>query len=167
MVEELDAALAHYARIIQRDLGVEVDSIPGAGAAGGLGAGLLAFTSAALVPGSRLVLEALHFARVVENADLVVTAEGQLDSQTAYGKSVAAVAAAGQRAGARVVALAGSVTAEAGALTALGIDAALPIADGPLSLEASMARATELVESASARAMRLIAVGQRLAAYAE
>ena len=163
MVRELDAALSHYARIIERDLRVAVSSIPGSGAAGGLGAGLLAFTAAALVPGSRLVLEALHFARVVEDADLVVTAEGKLDTQTAYGKSVAAVAAAGQQAGARVVALAGTVTADAGALATLGIDAALPIADGPLSLEESMARATELVEAAAARAMRLIAVGRSLA----
>jgi glycerate 2-kinase len=167
MVKELDAALSHYARIIERDLGVEVASIPGSGAAGGLGAGLLAFTSAALVPGSRLVLDALHFARLLKDADLVITAEGSLDAQTAYGKSVAAVAAAGQRAGARVVALAGSVTADAGTLAALSIDAALPITDRPQSLEESMTRAAEQIEAAAARVMSLIAVGQSLADYAE
>ena len=163
MVKELDAALSHYARIIERDLGVEVAGIPGSGAAGGLGAGLLAFTSAALVPGSRLVLDALDFPRLLKDVDLVITAEGGLDTQTAYGKSVAAVAAAGQRAGARVVALAGSVTADAGTLASLGIDAALPITDRPQSLEESMTRAAELVEAAAARVMRLIAVGQSLA----
>ena len=94
MVPLLDAALAHFAEVVQRDLGVDVAKVPGAGAAGGLGAGLIAFAGADLVPGAQVVLEALHFADRIAGADLVITAEGQLDGQTAYGKSVAAVARA-------------------------------------------------------------------------
>lgn len=162
MIAELDAALAHYAEVLQHDLGADVANIPGAGAAGGLGAGLLAFAHARLVPGAQLVLEALNFERIVRGAALVYTAEGRLDSQTAYGKAVGAVAAAARAAGARVVALAGSVAADDTALAALGIDVALSICDGPMSLEESMANASRLLSDAAARATRLIALGRGL-----
>jgi glycerate kinase len=165
MVQELDAALAHFAAVVRRDLGVEVADIPGSGAAGGLGAGLLAFAAATLVPGAQLVLETLDFPAVLQQADLVITAEGQLDAQTAYGKAVAAVAASGRMAGAAIVALAGRVASAPSELDRLGIDVALPIAGGPMTLEESMARAAELLETAAARAMRLVAVGERLASH--
>ncbi len=164
MVADLDAALARYAAVLRRDLGVDVADIPGAGAAGGLGAGLLAFADAELVPGARLVLEALNFAAAVRGAELVVTAEGRLDRQTAYGKAVGAVAEAAQQAGARVVALVGSLAADDQTLAALGIDVAVPLPDGPLTLDESMARAAELVERATTRTMRLVVIGRDLAA---
>ena len=160
MVKELDAALAHYGDLLKRDLGADVMNTPGAGAAGGLGAGLLAFAHARLVPGAQLVLRTLDFAETVTGAALVFTAEGRLDSQTAYGKAVGAVAQAAQEAGARVVALAGSVTADDAARTRMGIDAALSICNGPISLEESMAQARTLLRDAAARATRLIALGQ-------
>ncbi|MFL5660738.1 MAG: glycerate kinase, partial [Ktedonobacteraceae bacterium] len=90
MVAELDVALAHYAEVIQRDLGLAVADVPGAGAAGGLGAGLLTFLHATLRPGAQIVLEAVHLEEHLRGADLVITAEGQLDGQTVYGKSVGA-----------------------------------------------------------------------------
>jgi glycerate 2-kinase len=156
MVTELDTALAHYADILQRDLGADVTNIPGAGAAGGLGAGLLAFVHAKLVPGARLVFEALRFDERITGADLIFTAEGRLDAQTVYGKAVGAVAAAGQRQGVPVVALAGAVAMDDAALRALGLSAALPLADSPLTLEESMARAADLTRDATLRALRLI-----------
>jgi glycerate kinase len=156
MVVELDAALTQYAAILQRDLGVDVADIPGAGAAGGLGAGLLAFAHAELVPGARLVFEALRFDERIAGADLIFTAEGRLDAQTAYGKAVGAVAAAGQRQGVPVVALAGALAMDDAALRALGLAAALPLADGPLTLEESMARAADLTRDTTLRALRLI-----------
>jgi glycerate 2-kinase len=162
MVAELDAALAHYGELLKRDLGADVADVPGAGAAGGLGAGLLAFAHAQLVPGAQLVLETLDFAQILQDAALVFTAEGQLDSQTAYGKAVGAVATAARRAGARVVALAGSVTADDAALEKLGIDVALSIASGPITLEESMANTAQLLTNAAARATRLIALGMGL-----
>jgi glycerate kinase len=164
MAAELDAALAHYAAVVKRDLGADVASVPGAGAAGGLGAGLMAFAGASLVPGARLVLDVLGFDATVAGAALVITAEGRLDSQTAYGKAVGAVAAAAHRAGAAVVALAGRIAMDDASLAALGIDAALPLADGPLTLDESMARAAELVGAAASRAMRLLLLGRRLTA---
>jgi glycerate kinase len=156
MVAELDAALAQYAAILQRDLGADVTDTPGAGAAGGLGAGLLAFARAELVPGARLVFEALRFDERISGADLIFTAEGRLDAQTAYGKAVGAVATAGQRQGVPVVALAGAVAMDDTALRALGLAAALPLAAGPLTLEESMAHAADLTHNATLRALRLI-----------
>lgn len=156
MVAELDAALAHYAAILMRDLGADVANIPGVGAAGGLGAGLLAFARSELVPGARLVFEALRFDERISGADLIFTAEGRLDAQTAYGKAVGAVAVAGQRQGIPVVAVAGAVAMDDAALRALGLSAALPLADGPLTLEESMARAADLTHDATLRALRLI-----------
>ena len=162
MVKELDAALAHYGDLLKRDVGADVMNTPGAGAAGGLGAGLLAFAHAQLVPGAQLVLRTLDFANTLKGAALVFTAEGRLDSQTAYGKAVGAVAQAAQAAGAQVVALAGSVTADDAALTSMGIDAAFSICNGPMSPQQSMERAHALLSDAAARAVRLIALGQAL-----
>ena len=162
MVAQLDAALAHYAEVLRRDLGADVAAIPGAGAAGGLGAGLLAIARAELVPGAALVLDALHFGERVAGADLVITAEGRLDEQTAYGKAPAAVARAAKAADAAVIVLAGSVAMPDEALAALGFDAAVPLPTGPMTLEESMARAPELVRAAAARAMRLLLIGRSL-----
>lgn len=163
MVAELDAALARYAAIIQRDLGRDVAALPGAGAAGGLGAGLLAFLGARLEPGAHMVLEALRFEERLRGAALVFTAEGRLDEQTAYGKAVGAVAAAAGRQRIPVVVVAGGLAPGYEALYARGVSAVVPLADGPLTLEESMRRAGELVASAAERAMRLMLTGQRIA----
>jgi glycerate kinase len=85
MVAQLDAALAHYANVIQRDLGVEVKDIPGAGAAGGLGAGLIAFLNAKVLPGIDVVIQTTDLVEDLKDADLVFTGEGRIDSQTAFG----------------------------------------------------------------------------------
>jgi glycerate 2-kinase len=162
MVRALDAALAHYADVLRRDLGVDVRDVPGAGAAGGLGAGMLAFASAQLVPGAQLVLDALNFAETMRGADLAITAEGRLDAQTAYGKAPGAVAAAARTAGARAIVLAGAVVMDEAALARLGFAAAIPLPDGPLTLDESMARAAELVTAAAARALWLIKLGREL-----
>ena len=160
MVRELDAALVHYGELLRRDVGADVMNTPGAGAAGGLGAGLLAFAHAHLVPGAHLVLKTLDFATTIKGAALVLTAEGRLDSQTAYGKAVGAVAQTAKAAGAWVVALAGSVTADDAALAKMGIVAALSICNGPMALDESMRQARPLLADAAERAARLIELGQ-------
>ena len=160
MVRELDAALVHYVELLRRDVGADVMNTPGAGAAGGLGAGLLAFAHAHLVPGAHLVLKTLDFANTIKGAALILTAEGRLDSQTAYGKAVGAVAQTAKAAGAWVVALAGSVTADDAALAKMGIVAALSICNGPMALDESMRQARPLLADAAERAARLIELGQ-------
>jgi glycerate kinase len=162
MVPLLDAALEHYAEIIQRDLGRSVRDLPGAGAAGGLGAGLLAFLGATLRPGAALVLEAVGLAERLRGASLLITAEGQIDRQTAYGKSVGAVASLARSRGVPVLALAGSLGEEYQVVYPLGVEAIMTLLPAPISLQQAMAQAATLLTEASERAARLLALGRRL-----
>ena len=151
-VEELDAALAHYGAVIERDLGKRVAEVPGAGAAGGIGAGLIAFLDAELRPGAQLVAEVVDLEKRIAAADLVVTGEGRLDAQTAYGKTVATVARLARGQGRPVVALAGRVDDAREACSTLGLESALsivPPAMGGLPEAEVMARASELLAAAA------------------
>jgi glycerate kinase len=107
-IAELDAALAHFAAVLRRDLGVDVAERPGAGAAGGLGAGLLAFLNADLRSGAQVVAEAADLETRIRAADIVITGEGRLDGQTAYGKTPQYVAKLAAAAGRPVICVAGS-----------------------------------------------------------
>jgi glycerate kinase len=107
-VLELDAALARFAAVIERDLGKRVVDVPGAGAAGGAGAGLMAFLDAELVPGAPLVVEAAGLDDKLKGAQLVITGEGRVDEQTAFGKAPGEVIKRARSAGVPVVVLAGS-----------------------------------------------------------
>jgi glycerate kinase len=162
MVRELDAALVHFAEIVRRDLGMDVMSLPGGGAAGGLGAGLVAFLSARLRPGAEMVLELVGMRERLRGADLVVTGEGQIDAQTAFGKAPARVAELARDLGIPAVALAGSVGPGADALRDHGIVAVLPLPDGPLSLQDALASAAPLLTDAAQRAGRWLQVGKGL-----
>ena len=161
-VRELDAALARFARIAARDTGREAAEVPGAGAAGGLGAGLLFFTPARLRPGVAVVLEAVGFDRRAEGADLVFTGEGRTDAQTAMGKAPSGVAAAAQRHGIPVVCLSGGLGEGADLLLTRGIDALAAVPPAPMGLEAALADAARLLEAAAARTCRLLKVGRSL-----
>ena len=108
-VAQLDRALANFAGILERDLDASVAEVPGAGAAGGLAAGLMAFCGATLQSGFAAVSEAVNLADRVTQADLVITGEGRLDTQSAYGKTVAGVASLAQAAGVACVAVAGLI----------------------------------------------------------
>jgi glycerate kinase len=106
-VHILDDNLAHLAKVIRRDLGKDVCDLPGAGAAGGLGAGLIAFFDATLWPGIRMVMDALRFNERIAGADLIITGEGRLDRQSMMGKLIEGVGRAAKAAGVPVVALVG------------------------------------------------------------
>ena len=161
LVAQLDAALARFAEVVRKDLGIDVERLPGAGAAGGLGAGLVAFTGARLTPGAELVIEALKLDERLAGAALVVTAEGRLDSQTArFGKGPAAVARHARNAGIPVVGIGGSVADEAE--LALLFDAVESCLTEPSSLEDAMAQARDRLTLAAARAMRNLFAGKRL-----
>jgi glycerate kinase len=162
MVKELDAALARYAEVAREATGRDVANQAGAGAAGGLGAGLLFFTPARLRPGVAIVLETTGFDAMVEQADLVITGEGRTDFQTAMGKAPVGVAAAAKRWGVPVVCLSGGLGDGAGDVLAKGIDALASVVPGPMTLEECMARGPELVEAAAARVCRLVRVGAML-----
>src|SRR5579885_2096442 len=155
----LDAALAHYARIIERDLGLAVADIPGVGAAGGLGAGLMAFLHATLRPGAQIVLEAVHLEEQIRTAHLVITAEGQIDEQTAYGKSVGAVAELAGRYRLPVLALAGSLGEGYQAVYKLGVSAVAALPAGPMSLDYAMQHAAPLLSDTTERSLKIFQMG--------
>jgi glycerate kinase len=157
MCRQLDDALAHYAGVIGSALGIEVVDLPGAGAAGGLGAGLVAFLGARLMAGFDIVSEAVGLADHLRNASVVFTGEGRIDGQTLFGKTVAGVAAEAKESGIPVVAIVGEI-ADGTEVHEHGIGAVLSISPGPISLERSMADAGRLIADAAERALRLILI---------
>jgi glycerate kinase len=163
MVHTLDANLAHYAALLQRDLGKDVATVPGAGAAGGLGAGMMAFLGAELRRGVDIVLDATCFRGRLDGASLVVTGEGELSRQTAFGKTPMGVARASKERGLPVFALAGTIAPDAGDIREVGIDAAIAIVPGPKSLDEAMREARVLVADAAERLARIIRAARRIA----
>ncbi|MDE3033722.1 MAG: glycerate kinase [Acidobacteriota bacterium] len=163
-VQALDAALGNLARIASRDTGREVADRSGAGAAGGLGAGLLWFTSARIRSGVEVFLEASGFEARLRAVDLVFTGEGRTDAQTSLGKAPLGVAAAARRQGIPVVCLSGALGEGAEALLDCGMTALASVPPGPMALEACMAEAAALLEAATRRVARLIHVGMSLGA---
>ncbi len=162
MVAELDAALKHFAQIIRRDLEIDVEHLPGAGAAGGLGAGLVAFTGAALRPGAEMVMDAVRLDERLTGAQLVITGEGRLDSQTArFGKGPAAVARHARNAGIPVVGIGGSIADEAE--LRLLFDGIKTTVVEPSSLDHAIAQARPLLVRAATRLMLLVLTGRRIA----
>jgi glycerate kinase len=128
-VRELDQALAHLAEIIERELGKQVGDVPGAGAAGGAGAGLIAFLNARLVPGAPLVVDASGFEKALPGARLVITGEGRVDSQTAFGKAPGEVAKRAHAAGIPTLLLAGSKGTGWESLISMGVSSVLTLAE--------------------------------------
>ena len=128
-VRELDQALARLADVIERDLKKKLADIPGAGAAGGAGAGLIAFLAARLVPGAALVVDASGFDDALPGARLVITGEGRVDAQTAYGKAPGEVAKRARAAGVPVLLLAGSKGSGWESLSSLGVDSIVTLAE--------------------------------------
>ena len=167
MVQELDAALANFARVVARDLYRDVSEEPGAGAAGGLGAGLMAFAGATLQSGIDMVCEVLQFDALLQGADLVITGEGRADRSTIFNKAPAGVARHAQAHGVPTVLLAGSLGSGYEELYEHGLAAVVCIADRPMSFDVSLSRSAELLESAAERTLRLILAGSGMARRAE
>ncbi len=153
-VRELDGALAHYARVIERYLGRRVDDEPGAGAAGGTGAGMLAFLGAELVKGAPLVVEAAGLDRALADAGLVITGEGRADSQTAHGKAPGEVAKRAKKARIPVLLIAGSKAPGWEALMDLGVTLVVTLDEEGDNLQQLMRDAGQKLTRAVARACR-------------
>ena len=162
MVRELDAALGNYAQVVTRDVGRDVSGVPGAGAAGGLGAGLMAFAGATLQSGIDMVCEILGFDALLQGADLVITGEGRADRSTVFNKAPVGVARHANTHGVPTVLLAGSLGPGYEELYEHNVASVVCIADRPMNFEASLSRSAELLESAAERTMRLIIAGKRM-----
>ena len=134
IIEELDKSLAHFVKIIKRDLNKDVKDIPGAGAAGGLGASLMAFLDAELRPGIEIIIEIVKLERAIKDADLVITGEGKIDSQTIYGKAPIGVARIAKKYNIPVIAVAAIIGDDADVVHQHGIDNLIKVSEPPMSL---------------------------------
>jgi glycerate kinase len=158
MVSQLDAALAHFARVVRTDLGREVDQATGAGAAGGLGAGLLAFTESEMRSGFDIVAEYAHLAEACQGADFVLTGEGSIDRQTLRGKTPLGVAQVAKHVApdTTVIALAGRIGPGAEELYTLGIDAIFSIVPGATTLSDALSNGAENITRTTENVMRFL-----------
>lgn len=158
-VQLLDRYLTHYAEVIKRDVGKEINDVPGAGAAGGLGAGLLAFLPAQLKRGGDLVMEAVGLEQTVKGADLVITGEGGINHQTIHGKTPICVARVAKKHEVPVIAVAGSLTHDYTNVYDHGMDAVFSIVPGVMTLEEALASAYENVKAAARNIGAVLVIG--------
>ena len=160
MVNKLDGNLAHFAGIIREQLDLDVEYIPGAGAAGGLGAGMLAFLGARLLEGFPVIAGMLGLEDKIRAADLVITGEGKLDAQTRFGKTPFGVGEIARRNGKPVIAVAGAIGEGAEILYKDVFKAMFSILGGPIPLEEAISRTPELLEKAGQNIGRLLKTGR-------
>jgi glycerate kinase len=142
-IMQLDQALLHYADRVCEHTGADVSSLPGSGAAGGTGAALLAFFNASMQAGARLVMDTIAFDEHIRDADWIITGEGRLDGQTGSGKALEAVCEAAAKQQIPVIAVCGSVEANAAYTAKLGLRACFSLVPGPCTVEEAVARTDE------------------------
>ncbi|GJJ02980.1 glycerate kinase [Duganella rhizosphaerae] len=162
MIEQLDANLRHYADVIARELGQQVADVPGAGAGGGIGAAMLVFLGGSLRPGSEIVTAAVGLDAAVADADLVITGEGRIDSQSIHGKTPIGVARVAQRHGKPVIAIAGCLAPGAAVVHQHGIHAVFGAVSRPCTVEQALAEAAQNVRSAARNIAAILSLGARL-----
>lgn len=162
-VDRLERGMIHYANQIETHIRIDVRHIPGAGAAGGLGAGLIAFLGAKIKPGIDVVLNAVRFQERIAGANLIITGEGLLDRQTVYGKTISGVAQRAKDANVPLVAIGGGVLADqVDELYARGVDAVISSTWRPMSLDEAFSKAYNGVVHAALNAVRFISVGMKI-----
>ena len=159
IVEQLDAALANFAEVVKRDLGADVDGVPGSGAAGGLGGGIMAFLGGRLRPGVDIVLDTVDLESRLDGADLIITGEGCMDFQTVYNKAPIGVARLAGERNIPVIGVSGSLGDGFTDVHEHGIAAAVAITHAPMTLDEATDRVAELIASATEQAVRLVRVG--------
>lgn len=153
-VEKLDAGLRNLADILRKSVNMDVSKLESAGAAGGSGMGLHVFFGAKLRPGVDIVLDLVNLDGALENADLVLTGEGQIDWQTAFGKAPAGVAQAAKRHNIPCLALAGSIGKNVEELHKVGITAVFSICQGPVPLEQALKHAHQNLAKTTQQVVR-------------
>jgi glycerate 2-kinase len=154
-VERLDKGLANLAAVIKKDMGIDLQDLPGTGAAGGLGAGVHAFFGGKLRKGIELVLDLVGFATELSDADLVITGEGSIDYQTKFDKAPAGVAKASQQAGVPCIAICGSMGEGVEELHSIGMTAVFSLCNRPIDLTQAISEAELLLADSAEQAVRL------------
>jgi glycerate kinase len=163
-VRSLDQNLKHFARIVHRDLGVDMEPVPGAGAAGGLGAGMMAFLGAELRPGIDVVAAAIGLPRRLRGCDLVITGEGRTDGQTLHGKAPMGVIREARRNGIPAIVISGSLGPGAEALLERGVEGCYGALSEPMGEKELLRNAPRLLEDCAARVGREMVAGSAISA---
>lgn len=159
-IEILEAGMKNYSSIVEEHLGIEgTSNVPGAGAAGGLGFGLMAFTGAKIISGIEAILNILNFEEKLSQTDLVITGEGRMDGQSAHGKVASGVASACKKSGIPCIAIVGDTGPGYEEMYGLGIDRIIPIRSLEMTSEYSIAHAAELLRGAGPMALELLIHG--------
>lgn len=158
-VDKLSLALEHYASLIEQTIKLDVSCLPGSGASGGLGAGLLAFAGATLYPWFDLIMNFINIEEKIASADLIITAEGSLDFQTPNGKIPSEVARIAKKYNIPVIAITGTVGIGAELNYDAGIDAYLSIIQKPVCLEQAIAEAPKWIEESVETILRQVKIG--------
>ena len=156
MVLQLDECLNHYSDVIKKDLNKDIDKVPGAGAAGGLGAGLMAFLNGKLSPGIDIVIRYTNIESQMHGVDFVITGEGSIDSQTRFGKTPYGVAKVAKKFNIPVIAIAGSIGADIDILYDYGFDAFFSIMQGVSELDIALKNGAMNIERTCYNIGRLI-----------
>ena len=159
MLAVLEKGMKNYAEVIRAQLGMDVDRIPGSGAAGGLGAALVCFLGAQLKPGVDTILDFADFERLLEGVNLVITGEGRIDGQSVFGKVPVGIAKRCKKYGVKVVVIAGSMGEGAQEVYEYGIESIMTIINKDMSLDEAISRSKELLTDAADRMFRLIKLG--------
>ena len=162
-VKRLDAGLRHFGDVIRSQLGIDVSAMPGAGAAGGMGAGCVALLGGIIQSGIDAVLDVTGFDRQLEGADLVITGEGRIDSQSADGKVISGVARRTRAKGVPLIAIAGGIADSAGAVYDIGVSAMFSTDRAALPVDMLGARSPDDYEATLNDIMSLIAIAERFA----
>jgi len=162
VIKELDESLSHFAEIIKRDLNKDIKDMPGAGAAGGLGASLIAFLNAELKSGIEIIIEIVKLEQAIKDADLVITGEGKIDSQTIYGKAPIGVAKIAKKYNVPVIAVAAIIGDDADIVHQYGISSLISVSGQPMRLEESVPNKVALIKNSIKQSMMAMKTGKEL-----
>ncbi|MCM4170905.1 glycerate kinase [Arenibacter sp. TNZ] len=155
-LELLDGNLAHYAKIIKATVGIDISNIPGAGAAGGTGAGLMAFLKGHLVNGIGLILETLKIEEYIKQADVVFTGEGKIDEQTLHGKTISGIAKLAKKYDVPVIVITGKIGDNIEGIYNIGVSAVYSIVNQPMELKQAIDQAPKLIQDCAKNIMSTI-----------
>jgi len=162
MVKRLDQNLKHLARVIKRDVGIDIAEVPGAGAAGGVGGGLLAFTHCELKSGIDIISKATAIEKHMKSADLILTGEGRVDFQTAFGKTPAGIARLAKKHNVPVIAIGGAISDDAREIFSYGIHGLEAAITRDMQLSEALKNSKDYIANAAERAMRFIMIGREM-----
>ncbi len=162
ILEQLEQGMENYVAVIKELFQIDISNKKGAGAAGGLGAALMFFTGAKLQSGISTLLKLIRFEELLEGADLVITGEGRIDEQSAYGKVPSGIGQLCKEKGVPVIAIVGGIGKGANTIYDYGVDSILSIVNAPMSLSDAMEHGEELLEDAAERLFRVLRVGTML-----